>query len=224
MKESLIITIDGPAGSGKTTVAKALAKKLNLDLLESGSFYRYITWCLLKDQKNIQSFSTDEELKKYLNEKFKEILISLSSDGTNLIFNGKVLKEELRAKEVDELVSEVSAHPLVREEVNSFLRQIVQGRKVIAEGRDMGSVVFPNANLKIYLTADLEERARRRAKDIQDRNFLEIKKNLLERDLKDSQREIGPLRIPEGSIIIDTTNLSFEEVVQKIEKLIKERI
>lgn len=224
MKESLIITIDGPAGSGKTTVAKALAKKLNLDLLESGSFYRYITWCLLKDKKNIQSFSTDEELKKYLNEKFKEILISLSSDGTNLIFNGKVLKEELRAKEVDELVSEVSAHPLVREEVNSFLRQIVQGRKVIAEGRDMGSVVFPNANLKIYLTADLEERARRRAKDIQDRNFLEIKKNLLERDLKDSQREIGPLRIPEGSIIIDTTNLSFEEVVQKIEKLIKERI
>ncbi|MGC9109928.1 MAG: (d)CMP kinase [Caldimicrobium sp.] len=221
---SLIITIDGPAGSGKTTVAKTLAKTLKLDLLESGSFYRYVTWCLLKEQKNINNFSTDEDLKNYLKEIFNKINISLSSDGTNLIFNGKVLKEELRAKEVDNYVSEVAAHPLVREEVTQFLRRLVEGRRVITEGRDMGSVVFPEASLKIYLTADLEERARRRAKDIPDRDLVEVKKNLLERDLKDSKREVAPLRIPEGAIIIDTTHLSLNEVVQKIEKLIKERL
>ncbi|MGC8872300.1 MAG: (d)CMP kinase [Caldimicrobium sp.] len=221
---SLIITIDGPAGSGKTTVAKTLAKTLKLDLLESGSFYRYVTWCLLKEQKNINNFSTDEDLKNYLKEIFNKINISLSSDGTNLIFNGKVLKEELRAKEVDNYVSEVAAHPLVREEVTQFLRRLVEGRRVITEGRDMGSVVFPEASLKIYLTADLEERARRRAKDIPDRDLVEVKKNLLERDLKDSKREVAPLRIPEGAIIIDTTHLSLNEVVQKIEKLIKEKL
>lgn len=221
---SLIITIDGPAGSGKTTVAKTLAKTLKLDLLESGSFYRYVTWCLLKEQKNINNFSTDEDLKNYLKEIFNKINISLSSDGTNLIFNGKVLKEELRAKEVDNYVSEVAAHPLVREEVTQFLRRLVEGRRVITEGRDMGSVVFPEASLKIYLTADLEERARRRAKDVPDRDLVEVKKNLLERDLKDSKREVAPLRIPEGAIIIDTTHLSLNEVVQKIEKLIKERL
>ncbi|MGC9141468.1 MAG: (d)CMP kinase [Caldimicrobium sp.] len=221
---SLIITIDGPAGSGKTTVAKTLAKTLKLDLLESGSFYRYVTWCLLKEQKNINNFSTDEDLKNYLKEIFNKINISLSSDGTKLIFNGKVLKEELRAKEVDNYVSEVAAHPLVREEVTQFLRRLVEGRRVITEGRDMGSVVFPEASLKIYLTADLEERARRRAKDIPDRDLVEVKKNLLERDLKDSKREVAPLRIPEGAIIIDTTHLSLNEVVQKIEKLIKERL
>jgi cytidylate kinase len=221
---SLIITIDGPAGSGKTTVAKTLAKTLKLDLLESGSFYRYVTWCLLKEQKNINNFSTDEDLKNYLKEIFNKINISLSSDGTKLIFNGKVLKEELRAKEVDNYVSEVAAHPLVREEVTQFLRRLVEGRRVITEGRDMGSVVFPEASLKIYLTADLEERARRRAKDIPDRDLVEVKKNLLERDLKDSKREVAPLRIPEGAIIIDTTHLSLNEVVQKIEKLIKEKL
>ncbi|MGB9761619.1 MAG: (d)CMP kinase [Caldimicrobium sp.] len=221
---SLIITIDGPAGSGKTTVAKTLAKTLKLDLLESGSFYRYVTWCLLKEQKNINNFSTDEDLKNYLKEIFNKINISLSSDGTKLIFNGKVLKEELRAKEVDNYVSEVAAHPLVREEVTQFLRRLVEGRRVITEGRDMGSVVFPEASLKIYLTADLEERARRRAKDVPDRDLVEVKKNLLERDLKDSKREVAPLRIPEGAIIIDTTHLSLNEVVQKIEKLIKERL
>ncbi len=222
--KSFIITIDGPAGSGKTTVAKALAQKLNFDLLESGAFYRYITWNFLKNSLNFEKFPTDEELSNYLKEIFKKSEIRLSSSGTYIIFNGKILQEELRSKEVDELVSEVSANSIVRKEVNQYLRALAQGRRIITEGRDMGSVVFPEADLKIYLTADLEERAKRRAKDVNDRDFLEVKKNLLERDLKDSQRNIAPLSIPEGAIVIDTTHLTVEEVIGKIESLIKERL
>lgn len=224
MKKTFIVTIDGPAGSGKTTVAKALAQKLNLDLLESGSFYRYVTWSFIRDAKNFKIFTTDEELKNYLEKIFKNLEISISSEGTILKFNGRSLKEELRSKAVDERVSEISSHPLVREEVNRVLRELVKGRKVITEGRDMGSVVFPQADLKIFLTADLEERARRRAKDVKERSLEEVMKNLRERDQKDSEREVAPLRVPEGAIFIDTTHLSFEEVVKKLEELIKERL
>ncbi|MEZ0344101.1 MAG: (d)CMP kinase [Caldimicrobium sp.] len=222
--KNFIITIDGPAGSGKTSVAKALARKLSLDLLESGSFYRYITWRLLKDKKDLKDFTNNEELKKYLKENFSKIKINISSNGTYIIFNGKLLKEELRSKEVDELVSEVASNPIVRSEVNQFLKTLSQGRRIITEGRDMGSVVFPEADLKIYLTADLEERARRRAKDVKDRDFFEVKRNLIERDLKDSKREVAPLSIPEGAVVIDTTHLTLAEVVEKIENLVKERL
>lgn len=222
--KSFVITIDGPAGSGKTTVARALAQRLGLDILESGNFYRYITWRFLKDGKNFKDFTNNEELKKYLKELFKKIQITISSDGTFIIFHNELLKEELRSKEVDEMVSEVAANPIVRSEVNNFLRALSQGRRIITEGRDMGSVVFPEADLKIYLTADLNERARRRAKDVKDREIFEVMKNLMERDLKDSKREVGPLSIPEGAVVIDTTHLSLDEVVEKIENLIKEKL
>lgn len=222
--QELIITIDGPAGSGKTTVAKALAKKLRLDLLESGAFYRYLTWRFLQaDVLSIKNM-LDEELRRNIKEFFSEIKVEISPEGTLLIYKGKPLREELRSKEVEERVSEVSSHPILREEVNRFLRDIIKGRRVITEGRDMGSCVFPGADLKFFLTADLGERARRRLRDVPNRGLDEVKKNLYTRDKMDSEREVAPLTIPDSAIIIDTTPLSFDEVVQILKDHIEKRL
>jgi cytidylate kinase len=216
-----IITIDGPAGSGKTTVAKALAKKLNLDLLESGAFYRYLTLRLLQSDIMDSQFSSDEIFRKKIEEFLSEIEIKISPEGTVLIYQGRPINNELRSKEVEEKVSEISSHPVVREEVNKFMRRLIEGKRVITEGRDMGSCVFPQADLKFFLTADLEERARRRAKDVIDRGLEEVIKNLLERDKMDSEREIAPLKVPESAIVIDTTNLKFDQVVERLEMFIE---
>jgi len=224
MKKGFIITIDGPAGAGKTTIARALAQKLDIPLLESGAFYRYITWRLINEQRELKDFSSDQELRDYLKEKLKEIVVNLFKEGTFISYKNKTLKEELRTKEVEELVSEVSANKIVREEITRFLRELVKEMKVVTEGRDMGSVAFPQADLKIYLTAELEERAKRRLKDVSDRNFEEIKRNLEKRDLKDSTRDEAPLVIPEGAVVIDTTHMAIEEVLSKIEGLIKEKL
>lgn len=221
--EEFVITIDGPAGSGKTTVAKALAKKLNLSLLESGALYRAITYALKQRGIQIENLPTDNYLRSKIEEILSKIDVRLTPDGTEIIFEGRLLQGELRAKEVEAIVSEVSAQPLIREAITNFLRQIVKGKKVITEGRDMGSVVFPKAKIKFFLTADLLERARRRAKDFPERTLEEIKENLIFRDKKDSEREVAPLVIPKGAIVIDTTKLSLEEVIEKISSIIKRK-
>lgn len=219
----MIITIDGPAGSGKTTVARALAKKLQIPLLESGAFYRFITWALLENKRDLGSFNEETELESFIDCLFSSLEVILEPEGTKLYFQGRELRTELRSREVEAKVSEVSAHPLVREKVGNLLRKLSSNRSLITEGRDMGTVVFPQAGLKIYLTADLEVRAKRRFKDVQDRGFEEVVHNLRQRDTLDSEREVAPLKKPEGAIEIDTTNLTVDEVVSKIEALIEER-
>lgn len=219
----MIITIDGPAGSGKTTVARALAKKLQIPLLESGAFYRFITWALLENNRDLGSFNEETELESFIDCLFSSLEVILEPEGTKLYFQGRELRTELRSREVEAKVSEVSAHPLVREKVGNLLRKLSSNRSLITEGRDMGTVVFPQAGLKIYLTADLEVRAKRRFKDVQDRGFEEVVHNLRQRDTLDSEREVAPLKKPEGAIEIDTTNLTVDEVVSKIEALIEER-
>ena len=225
-KASFIITIDGPAGSGKTTTARILAKRLGFDLLESGAFYRFITYFLLKNSSEVSVseflLSSEKEQRRLLQNIFKHLEVKLNSEGTTLCLNGKPLKDELREQEVEEWVSQVAALPVVREMVNECLRNLVKGRKVVAEGRDMGSVVFPRATLKFYLDANVEVRAKRRAKDLKGFDVLETKKMLIKRDELDSTREVAPLNIPEGAIIIDNSNLSIEEVVKIMEERVKE--
>lgn len=223
---TFIITIDGPAGSGKTTTARILAKRLGFDLLESGAFYRFVTYFLLKysSEVSISDFLllSEKEQRIILQNVFQHLEVELNSDGTILYLNGKPLRDELREREVEEWVSRVSAIPVVREMVNEYLRSLVKGRKVVAEGRDMGSIVFPNATLKFYLDADVEVRAKRRAMDLKSSDVLEAKRMILSRDELDSKREVAPLSIPEGAIVIDNSTLSLEEVVKIMEGKVKE--
>ncbi|MFN4132731.1 MAG: (d)CMP kinase, partial [Caldimicrobium sp.] len=176
-----------------TTVAKALAQRFNLSLLESGAFYRTITLAFKERGINIRNFAHDEEFKEKIKEILSKIETRITPFGTEIIFEGRLLHGELRSKEVEETVSEISAHPLIREVITNYLRGLVKGKRIITEGRDMGSVVFPEAQLKFFLTADLLERARRRAKDFPERTLEEIKENLQIRDQKDSERKVSPL-------------------------------
>ena len=223
---SRVITIDGPASSGKTTLARLLAKKLGWSLLESGKFYRFVTYTLL-EEKQIEKFLNNElDIKEWLCKVFNNTQVKLNVNETEIFYKNKKLEEELRRKEVEDFVSKVSAIKEVREFLTDYMRELVKGKDVIAEGRDMGSVVFPFAEFKFFLTADPEVRAKRRLRDVkevlkEDRGEEEVKKNILERDRLDSSRKVAPLKVPEGAIVIDTTNLTPEDVLKEVLSFVK---
>ncbi|GAG56123.1 unnamed protein product [marine sediment metagenome] len=205
-----IITIDGPAGSGKSTVAKILARELNLKYIDTGAMYRAIT--LLALQNNIDCKDEKSILKLARN-----INLQLDSNSvdesryTTVKIDGKDVTNEIRSREVGAAVSIVSKLSGVRRYLVSLQKKFIQGGNAVLEGRDTGSVVCPNAALKIYLTASLDERIKRRDLQIREKgHFLErniIKKEIISRDRIDSSREDSPLVIPENGIIIDTSRL-----------------
>ena len=217
-----IITIDGPAGSGKSTVAKILARELNLKYIDTGAMYRAIT--LLALQNNIDCKDEESILKLARN-----INLELDSNSvdenkyTTVKIDGKDVTDEIRSREVGSLVSIVSKLSGVRKYLVSLQKKFIQEGNTVLEGRDTGSVVCPDAALKIYLTASLDERIKRRDLQIRGKGqFLEIniiKKEIISRDRIDSSREDSPLIIPENGIIIDTSKLSVKGVVEKIKKL-----
>ena len=217
-----IITIDGPAGSGKSTVAKILARELNLKYIDTGAMYRAIT--LLALQNNIDCKDEESILKLARN-----INLELDSNSvdeskyTTVKIDGKDITDEIRSREVGSAVSIVSKLSGVRKYLVSLQKKFIQEGNTVLEGRDTGSVVCPDAALKIYLTASLDERIKRRDLQIREKGqFLEIniiKKEIISRDRIDSSREDSPLIIPENGIIIDTSKLSVKGVVEKIKKL-----
>ena len=217
-----IITIDGPAGSGKSTVAKILARELNLKYIDTGAMYRAIT--LLALQNNIDCKDEESILKLARN-----INLELDSNSvdeskyTTVKIDGKDVTDEIRSREVGSAVSIVSKLSGVRKYLVSLQKKFIQGGNAVLEGRDTGSVVCPDAALKIYLTASLDERIKRRDLQIREKGqFLErniIRKEIMSRDRIDSSREDSPLVIPENGIIIDTSKLSIKGVVEKIKKL-----
>lgn len=217
-----IITIDGPAGSGKSTVAKILARELNLKYIDTGAMYRAIT--LLALQNNIDCKDEKSILKLARN-----INLQLDSNSvdesryTTVKIDGKDVTNEIRSREVGSAVSIVSKLSGVRRYLVSLQKKFIQEGNAVLEGRDTGSVVCPNATLKIYLTASLDERIKRRDLQIREKGqFLErnvIKKEIISRDRIDSSREDSPMVIPENGIIIDTSRLSVKGVVEKIKKL-----
>lgn len=222
-----IITIDGPAGSGKSTVAKILARELNLKYIDTGAMYRAIT--LLALQNKID-YEDEESILKLARNKSLE-LDSKSvdeSEYTAVKLDGKDVTNEIRGREVGAAVSIVSKLSGVRRYLVSLQRKFMEDGNAVLEGRDTGSVVCPYATLKIYLTANLSERIKRR--DLQTREkgqFLErdlIKKEITGRDRIDSNREDSPLIVPENGIMIDTSKMSIREVVNKIKKLYLEKI
>lgn len=206
------IAIDGPSGSGKSSVAKAVAKRLGLLHLDTGGMYRTLGYKVIKDGLSLENI--EEVLKnldlKIVNKKF--------------FLDGEDVSEKIRSNEVSKIASKVSSIKSVREYMVNLQREISSNNDVILDGRDIGTIVFPNAEVKIYLTASPEVRANRRYLEDGSLSYEKILEDILKRDYDDSHREHSPLKVADGAKIIDTDNLSFEEVVEKIIGVIKNEI
>lgn len=218
----LIIAIDGPASSGKSTTAKFLAEKLNYLYIDTGAMYRAIT--LMTIRNNI--LDNEEEIIKLA----KKIDIQLKFDNgqTSVFVDGEDVSEEIRSMEVSKSVSPVSKIEEVRKIMVEKQRELGKNGGVVMEGRDITTVVFPNADIKIFLTATIEERAKRRVKEYLSKgievDFEQVVENIKERDRIDSSRQISPLKKSEDAIEIDTSNLTIEQQVNLIYEKVNEKI
>ncbi len=212
-KKHIIIAIDGPSGTGKSTTAKIVAKDLGLTYLDTGAMYRAITFAAL--EKNVAP--TD---KAGIDQLLQSTKIRFD-DNNQIVINGVNREKEIRGKQVSEAVSPYSAVPEVRSVLTQLQREIASERSCILDGRDIGTVVFPNADFKFFLVTDLKVRAERRYQECKEKGiamtFEEIEKNLAERDRIDSSRATAPLKKADDAIEIDTTQLSIEQQVKKIE-------
>lgn len=207
-----IITIDGPSGAGKSTVAKLIADKLGFKYLDTGAMYRAVTLYMIENQVDIKN---EEEVINALNK------LNIGFDSNYRIYlDSQDITEDIRKEKVVKFVSEVSAISSVRRKMVDLQRDIAKEGNYILDGRDAGSVVFPNADYKFYLDASLEERAKRRYKEELskevDISFEAVKESIKKRDKYDSNRKDSPLVVPENAIIIDTTNMTIDEVAEKI--------
>ncbi len=212
-----IIAIDGPAGSGKGTVAKLLSNKCDLLYIDTGAMYRAVAYQVLENNIDLSDEEKIVELAK--NSKIEFI------NGKTYL-NDKDISSEIRSMEVSKIVSPVSGIVKLREILVELQRKMAEGNDVIMEGRDITTVVFPNATYKFYLDADIEERAKRRYIENKEKgiavSYEEILENIRKRDYNDIHKEVGSLTRTKDSIYIDSTNLTIEEVVNKIKKVIEE--
>lgn len=212
MPNSLVIAIDGPSGSGKSSVARAVATELGLDYLDTGSMYRAMTWFL-------QDLGVDSSDSNLVAKSARAEVIQPSIDPSEpgIRVSGKDVSDAIRGPEVTREVSAVSAVPEVRELMVTLQRQLAADSKtgIVVEGRDICSVVLPDAPVKLFITADPEARANRRAKE-NNEDVLATKTELAKRDLADSTREVSPLEIAEGARVIDTTHLELNDVISQV--------
>ena len=215
MEKKFIITIDGPAGAGKSTVSKTLAKKLDYIYLDTGALYRALAYKTLKLKISLDDVYALDKLCSNTTVVLKNI------DGQMKVsVDGEDVEEKIRTEEVGLAASKISTFAVVRQRLLDLQREAGAAGGIVAEGRDMGSVVFPHADYKFYLDANLEERIKRRYKELLEKGnsveYKSIQKDMFARDKQDKQREIAPLKAPDGAIIIDSDNLSAAEVVDKI--------
>lgn len=222
MNTVLRIAIDGPSGSGKSTIAKIVASKLGLEYIDTGSMYRAIAFKVskkIKEKKYIDGFNLDN----YLKENISEILADTDIDfkDGNVYLDGKMLGNEIRVDEISILASQIAQFEKVREKLVDFQREIASKNSVVMDGRDIATNVIKDAEVKIFLTASVEERAMRRYKQLleqgQDLVYEEIYDDIKLRDINDKTRKLNPLRPAEDSKILDTTGLTIDEVVAIIE-------
>ena len=219
----IVITLDGPAGSGKTTTAKAVAKRLGFRHLDSGALYRALTFALL------QEGVSEEEWRGLESGQLSALNIEVEAegDGVNIYRHGVLLTSELRTPEVTGNVSALAGLPAVRDWLLGVQRSMGAHGDLVADGRDMGTVVFPDADVKIFLVAGLEERARRRLLQVAGREptsgeIQEEARRIEQRDQADQSRNHSPLRRPEDAVEVDTTGLSFEDQVALILRRVKD--
>lgn len=220
MSKNVIIAIDGPAGSGKSTAAKLIAEKLGYLYLDTGAMYRALTYAVLK-----LNVLNDEEKIIHLAKTIK-IELDFKDGETKVSLNGEDVSKEIRSKEVNNHVSSVSTIPEVRKELVIQQQRIGSQTNLVTEGRDTTTAVFPDADLKFYLTASLEKRAQRRFAEFQAKygniTLEEVMKNIAERDKIDSHRKASPLKKADDAIEIDTTNLTIADEVEIVIKKVKE--
>ena len=213
----MIIAIDGPSGSGKSTTARLLAQHLDITHLDTGAMYRVVTWGLKKENIDVNDISS-------VNSFLDRTNLSYKSEN-EIMLNGKLVTKDIRKKDITSSVSAVSALFEVRKFLVDFQRKLGNKIDCVIEGRDIGSVVFPNADFKFFLTADLDVRSMRRKNELkklgEDLSIDEIKASMRKRDCIDSSREFSPLKRAVDSIKIDSTDLSIDEQIEKIIKIIK---
>jgi cytidylate kinase len=207
-----VIAIDGPSGAGKTTIAKLIAKELGFDYLDTGALYRTVALAL--KNSGIEIEDSDDKLRDLLDNS------RIAFNNGKVFLNGKDVSEDIRFSEIDHYSSVFSARKVIRDFLLGVQRDSALNADLVAEGRDTTTVVFPDAQKKVYLSASLEERAKRRYFQFREKGILmsidEARRNIIERDIRDSTREIAPLKIATDALLIDSSNLSVEQVTQKI--------
>ena len=219
---SFIVAIDGPAGSGKGTITGKISKKLGLVNIGSGSAYRCVALSAI--QQNVKPEETEKIIKllENINIEFK-----LEQGNDTVYLNGENVSKRIREADIAKIVSPIASIREVRIKLNDIFKKVAEGKEVIMEGRDIGTYVFPNADVKIYLDATPEERARRRLKQNEEleikETYEEILKNIKTRDSIDKGREMGALKQAEDAIYIDSSNMSIEEVVSEVAKIINNK-
>lgn len=217
------IAVDGPAGAGKSTVAKQVAKKLGLVYVDTGSMYRAMGLYFLR-----LGLSSEDEAGITNACSSAEVSIAYENGAQQVYLNGENVTGSLRNEEVGNMASCSSVYPAVRKKMTELQQALAAKTAVIMDGRDIGTVVLPDAALKIYLTASVEERARRRYVELQEKGqscrYEEIEKDIQERDWRDMNRETAPLRQAEDAVLVDATKLSIDQVVDQIFQLYQERM
>ena len=217
-----IVAVDGPAGSGKGTITKLVGEKENLVYIDTGALYRCVTLAMLRKNIGLEDLEQIQEILNTIDIEFKQV------NGEKKVYlNNENVSKEIREAAVNKFVSQVSHIVIVREAITDLSRKIANGKQVIMEGRDIGTNVFPNADVKIYLDATPEERARRRQKQNEEKGinipFEEIIENIKFRDNNDKTSKVAPLKQADDAIYIDSSNMTIEEVAEKVIEIIKQK-
>lgn len=222
MMRKPIVAIDGPAGSGKSTVAKEVAKRCGYIYIDTGAMYRAVAWKSIVEGIPVEDAEAIAALARRMRIHFERNEIQ------RIIADGTDVSEVIRTPEVTRLSSPVSAIPGVRTRLVEIQREMGQGGGVAMEGRDIGTVVFPDAEVKVFLTATDEERARRRAREMEAKGLKvdseQVARDMKERDTRDSSREHAPLRQAEDAVLVNTDGMSIEEVVQEVIRIHDEKV
>ena len=217
-----IVTVDGPAAAGKSTVAWKLAQRLGFNYINTGDLYRYVTYCAIKEKKNVYSPQEMNELSLQILKKYS---CENGDNSINLVSQLNLISEKIHSPEVDKKVSYVAEHASVRKNLVPLQRLLAKNSSVVMEGRDIGTVIIPYADFKFFITADEHTRIMRRYRELQDKGyqitFAEVKKEIVSRDHIDSKRKVAPLTQPEDAILIDTSNKTIDEVVTEMLDFVK---
>ncbi|MGX2974693.1 (d)CMP kinase [Ursidibacter arcticus] len=223
MNKNIVITVDGPSGAGKGTLCHALAEKLKFDFLDSGAIYRILALAAKKSGVDFANEQQLAELGRNLNVQF------IPSNGEiHVILEGENVGDQIRTAEAGQNASKIAIYPLVREALLQRQRDFSTSKGLVADGRDMGTIVFPDAQVKLFLDASAEERTKRRVKQLQEKgfnaNFDEILAEIKERDFRDRNREIAPLVPAKDALVLDSTSLSIDEVIQQALSYVEKHI